>query len=666
MNKKEKEALSYFTQAYDRLKTVNEPYRTKFDTYDEFYRGYRDKTRYPMTYNYSFNKIIPIIYTILSRVMSHLYRTSDIVVVKARKKKDIQRSTIIEGVMNYQLANLNDIDTAGGSYMLMLKWMLSALIYGKGVVKAFWRKEERISPRRIVLNIPQIGQDQMGRPFVQDMQTKDYIIEESQVVYDGPYVENIPIRNFLPDPEYRDIQKMPCVAHLYTKSIDWLKAQQRNGTFHNVRELGEVKGSFGKASGNNTDSEEFKSIFQSIENAYTMDEIETEHHKANNIDIIDCYGKYALEKPIYEVGSGISMKGQEDEVLCTIANYDTVVRLEKTKYGIKPFFDIGAHINADRYWDTGIIELVKDQLEAYNNISNLRMQNAMMKVNTMIKVLVDSDIDPRALVWKPFGIIPVDAMDEVEMFDTPDVNSQVFREQIEFIDRCLQDVTGIYDYSKGVTPQRAEGVGVMYSLQSVGEARIKLLMMTMDYMGMRPLLKYIILLNCYNLPTGFEYRIVGLDSGQQQQFGQVFGTDLHLDYDFEAKYAAMEPALAKEFRLNQLMQLSTQWQQDPTVNQYEFKKAIFELLDWAQPERFLTDPDVVARQQQQAQQMQMMPQLLELQNKKEINLEDNKTKLIAQTMESEDVMKTEKMKADAQAKTRSTRNRKEGRSSKGA
>jgi hypothetical protein len=171
------------------------------------------------------------------------------------------------------------------------------------------------------------------------------------------------------------------------------------------------------------------------------------------------------------------------------------------------------------------------------------------------------------------------------------------------------------------------------------------------------------LLNCYNLPSGFEFRVSGSEGGQQQ-FNTVFGDALHLDYDFEAKYAAMEPALAKEYRINQLLQFSQMWAQDPSVNQYEFKRAVFELLDWAQPERFLTDPKQLAQMQQQQQQMAIMPQLLEQKHEQQLNLEDNKTKLIAQTLEAEDNLKLEKIRANAKAKTEQRRERQKGGSTK--
>lgn len=614
MNEREKEAYDYFMQTYFRLRDLNQPYRDKFDDYDEYYRGYRDDTQYPFAYNYSYNKMISVIYTVIGNFMAHLYRDDDLVVVKPKRKADIQRAEVAAGVLNHQLNNMNDVDFQGGSYMLFLQWFLSAMVFGKGIMRAYWRKEERVMPVRKEIMIPQIGFSPGGEAYLAGQQMREIVYPETQIAYDAPYIENIPVRQFLPDPEYRSIQKMPACAHIYTKSIEWAKRMERAGEFRNVGEIGMGTSDWKKLKGvGSVDVKEFNQKSLTIEDAWTIDEITTDRHKANDIDFIDIYGKYRLDGD------------REEEVVCTIANYDTVVKLKKVEYGCKPFFDIGAHINLHRYWDIGMVELMKDIQEAYNNLSNLRIHNAMMKVNTMLKVHVDSNINPKNLVWKPFGIIPVEDMDEVQPLEVADYSSPIYQEQIQFLDAIVQDMTGIYDYSKGVTPQRQEHVGTMYSIQSVAANRIKLLLMTMDYMGIRPLLKYMMLLNTYHLPSGFEYRISG--QNQQPGFGRAFGSDMHIDYDFEAKYAAMDPALAKEARVSQLLQYSQVWQQDPAVNHYEFKKAILELTDMANPDRFLNDPRQVQQMLEQQYMRELMPQLGQMEAQKTMQREQNQVEM---------------------------------------
>ncbi len=624
MTKKEVEAYSFFCSSYQRLKDLNQPYRSKFDTYDELYRGYREDSDYPFAYNHSYHKVIPVIYTVLAQVMSHLYKNNDIAVVKPRHKADIERADTISGVLNYQLNNLNSVDHQGGSYMVFFQWFLSALIHGKGIVRSFWRKEERDMPQRIELPVPQVDQ-RTGQ--VIGMESIELWHEAPQIVYDGPYVENIPVRQFMPDPEYRSIQQMPVVAHLHKKSMTWLRQMYEIGEFNknalqvgkNASDWNRTKSQSRTGSGQSVDWEEFQQVFRDIEQAYTIEEIESDRHKANNLDIVDCFGKYRLGNTTQYLGTGLALRPIEEEVQCTIANHDTIVKLEKVPYGMKPFFDVGAHINPHRYWDIGMIELIADVIEAYDNIANLRLHNSMMKVNTMIKVISDADIDPRSLVWKPFGIIPVESHDDIELLDTPDYTGHTFNEQIQFFESIIQDVTGIYDYAKGVTPERQERVGTITSLQSVAQNRVKLLILTMDYMGIRPLLKFMMMLNTHHLPSGFEFRVT--DAVEGEQFKRVWGSDLHVDYDFEARYAAMEPALAKESRIQNLLQFAQAWQGDPYVNQYEFKKAALELVDMVNPDKFLNDPQQVKQQMQQQAMQEMMSKIAPTQIQTEGNKE---------------------------------------------
>jgi hypothetical protein len=646
MNKREKEAYDYFFQTYVRLRDLNQPYRDNFDEYDEYYRGYRDDTDYPFAYNYSYNKMISVIYTVLGNFMSHLYRDDELVVVRPKRTADIQRAEVVAGVLNHQLHNMNCIDYQGGSYMLFLQWFLSAMVHGKGIMRAYWRKEERTLPVRREYQVPNLDFGPQGQIYIAGMDTREVMFPERQIVYDAPYLEVIPVRQFLPDPEYRSIQKMPACAHIYKKSMEWARRMEAAGEFKNVGEMGKGYKAYKDArTDGSVDVKEFMLKALEVEEAYDIDEIASNRHAANNIDFIDVYGKYALEGDVIDLDNKMTYKGRESECICTIANYDTVVRLKKVQYGAKPFFDIGAHINLHRYWDIGMVELLKDAQEAYNNISNLRVHNAMMKVNTMLKVHVDSNINPKNLVWKPFGIIPVEDMEEVQPLEVADYSSPIYQEQIQFLETIMQDMSGIYDYSKGVTPQRQEHVGTMYSIQSVAANRIKLLLMTMDYMGIRPLLKYMMMLNVYHLPSGFEYKITG--NSQQAQFGRAFGSDLHVDYDFEAKYASMDPALAKEARIQQLLQYAQLWQQDPTVNHYEFKRAILELTDMSNPERFLNDPQQVQQMLQEQYMKEIMPQLGQIESQERMQGEQNRVEMAKALLDYDAKLSTSEKKAES-------------------
>ena len=598
MHMKEEEVFKYLMTTYAEYWMLNNYNRDNYNEDLEYYVGYRNPQAYPLAYNEVFNKILPIIYTILSRFMDQLYQSGNIVSVKPRKKKDIRSAKSVESVLNYQLESLNDIDMQGGSYLTMMKWFFNALTFGKGVVKAYWRKEDRITPKRMTL--PQPKFDRYDR--LQGMDYVDHVSQEMQTIYDGPYVEVLHNKLFLPHPEYKSIQQMPACFLVYKKTIDYIRKKEREGIYHNLDELGWT--SAGGSSTESTDSREAFVKSLSIEGADTVTADELNHDlKTPSVDIIEAYTKLILKDAPYEVGSGLQIKGDEEEVICHIGNYKTILSVQRNTYGIRPLFDIGCYMQPEMYWDIGMIRLTKGLQEQYNNLGNLRIQNAMMLINQMIKVRADADIDPKALVWRPFGIVPVDDMEDVQPLTVPDFNSQVFKEQEGFYDQTIQDLTGMYEWNMGRTPERQEKVGVVQGIQRMGEARAKLMLMSMDYLGIRPLLKYMMILNTYHLPSGFEYRI---GDKEGQGFGQIFSGDIHPDFDFCARYTSMEPVLGKQYRAQQLVQLAAAWQKNPWINWYQMSKTIMELLDIREADQVLKNPQQFAQEMQMKQKQAMM------------------------------------------------------------
>lgn len=599
--------FKHFLAAYKHQYDLNQYAREQYDDDLEFYRSYKNPTASPLAYNLSFNKLLPRMYVMLSRFMDQLYQagTSDLVSVKPRKRGDVERAPRVQGLLNYQLETLNDCDMQGGSYFFNFAWMFNALTFGKGISKMYWKKEERITPRRIDVPIPRF--DQRGNLIGLD--SRAIVIEAPQMVYDGPYAEVIHNKCFVPHPHYKNIQKMPFVFCVYKRSLDYIKKKADEGVFIKkyIKDIGYTGEKIGSSAGGNDTLEAIIKSIQ-IDSAVEMSKLDSDRITPD-IDVIEGYGRIIFpedDRP-YEVGSGYKIKGKESEAIVHIGNYTTLLSVQKNTSEIRPFFDIGCYHNPELYWDIGVVNLGKSVQTQYDNLGNLRLQNAMMLVNQMLKVRQDADIDPAYLVWKPFGLIPVEDMDDVQPLTVPDLSGGgVFREQEAFFEEVLSDMIGIYPYNMGQTPERQERVGVIHSLQSMGEARTRLLMMTMDHQGFKPFLRHMMYLNMLYLDPKTEARI---NTNQGMEFKPLFTGDLHVDYDFSARYTAMEPALGKHFRAQQLIQYATMWQGNPHLQQYQFMRAILEMLDFHDSDRYLYTPQQVQQQMQQQQQQAIQTQL---------------------------------------------------------
>ena len=92
MNKRDDAVFKHLMERYKFHWDANQYNRTEYDNCLEYYRGVSSSSGFPLVYKESFNRILPIIYTILSRFMDQLFQSSDIVSVEPRKKADIQRA----------------------------------------------------------------------------------------------------------------------------------------------------------------------------------------------------------------------------------------------------------------------------------------------------------------------------------------------------------------------------------------------------------------------------------------------------------------------------------------------------------------------------------------------------------------------------------------------
>jgi hypothetical protein len=232
MNKRDEKIFKDLMQRYKWQWDKNQYNRTNYDSDLEYYRGYRNSMNYPLAFNEVFNRILPIIHTLLSRFMDQLYQGGNIISVKPRKKKDVARAKSVEGVLNYQMETMNDLDGQGGSYLTMMKWFFNTITFGKGISKLYWRKEERISPKRMAVPVPNF--DRMGN--FQGYDILDNVTQEMQTVYDGPYMEVLHNKCFVPHPEYKQIGQMPQVFIVYRKSLEEIKRMADKGIYKNVND----------------------------------------------------------------------------------------------------------------------------------------------------------------------------------------------------------------------------------------------------------------------------------------------------------------------------------------------------------------------------------------------------------------------------------------------
>jgi len=119
-------------------------------------------------------------------------------------------------------------------------------------------------------------------------------------------------------------------------------------------------------------------------------------------------------------------------------------------------------------------------------------------------------------------------------------------------------------------------------------------------------------LNMFHLPDDHEAKV---NTKQGEGFTPLFPGDIHLDYDYSARYTGMEPALGKQYRAQQLLQLSQIWKDNPYLQQHQFMKAVMELMDFQDSDKYVKSPQQLQKEQQAAMQQQMMVKNIEHEQK---------------------------------------------------
>ena len=356
MNERDETAFKYFLSSWKTNWDLNQYYRMVRRRFRVLSR-LSGREQLPDDVQPLLQQIPPRVFTVLSRFMEQLYQggTGDLVSVRPRKRGDVDRAPRVAGLLNYQLENLNACDGNGGSYYHNFQWMFNALTFGKGITKLYWKKEDRMAPRRMMVPVPKM--DPYGR--IVGMDILPVTTNDMQTIYDGPYAEVVHNKLFNPHPHYRNIQKMPFVGCLYSRSIDYIKRKADQGVFRNIDQLGWSSINTSD-SGYGTDSGEAFAKSISIEGV-SQNDINTAMEKARApmVDVIEGYGRYIFpeDEVPYEIGSGVSIKGMESEAIVHIGNYKTLLSLEKNPYQVRPFFDIGCYYHPELYWDIGIVRL---------------------------------------------------------------------------------------------------------------------------------------------------------------------------------------------------------------------------------------------------------------------------------------------------------------------
>jgi hypothetical protein len=425
-------------------------------------------------------------------------------------------------------------------------------IYGTAITKQTWDYRE--------------GKAVTRRPSVKTPGTYDLVLV-NRTIADDPKVTLVPLLDFFFDPAGTTIDECRYNIHRYWEDL------------HELQHKNDLSGG----------------MYRNLDKIHDTD---------------DSSGAAAADKMAAELGYSTPINAQKgveiweywtDDWVVKIANQSTVIYS-----GINPYFHMKKPFAKwvdtsvpNEFYGIGIAESIECLQAELNTTRNQRIDNVSLVLNKMWKIIRGANVDTTQLVSRPSGFIEVDEKDDVEELEFTDVTQSAYQEEA-IIKGDMDRTTGIHDTERGSTPTRRETATTMNILSTAGNQRFELKTMLAEYGGCHDMINQIMWLDQQYIDRQRELILLGDDGTLDTD--TISPEEIQGNWSIVAVGSSIEPAVNKEMRQTNLVNLYNMVQQRPDVDSAALLKMILEEFDIKNADRFFM-------QQQGTMPTGMLPQM---------------------------------------------------------
>lgn len=498
---------------------------------------------------------LQIPFTIIETVAPRLVAELPKLIATPYGPEDVESAKAMETLLDWSVRNSK-------LYLEMVKGTKSALKYGTGVFKTFYKIRTATARRAVPVMEEQtvavpvervdpdsglVMRDIEGRPIIE---TREETIGQIQVgtrfekyeyvAYDGPAAEAVDLFNFWVAPEAEDVQSARYVIHRVYRSMDYVLQRIQEGVYR-------FPPGFGP--GDLADLTQEPSGMR--RNAIDMGAQDNDPTR-KDVELLE----YWLD----------------DGRVITAMNRKHILRVHQNPYdhGQKPFIRIVDYFQEHEFYGKGEIEVIEQQADLQNALVNQRIDNVRLIMDPILGVNSSMLVDPSQLTTRPGGVIetrgdlPVNEI--IQRIEIGDVTSSAF-DEATINKQMIDEVSGISDYQRGVpsggSPDTASAA-MLFS--EAGTNRFALKVRLFEMMGWSEIgMHYGSLLQQYTTKP----RLVRLLGENGQWLFETFDPESlqgRFDYDIESASSVMTESMRKEEAMS-LLQIGAQYiaQVDPMV-----------------------------------------------------------------------------------------------------
>lgn len=475
--KDEEEHKALVAWANQAFTAANSARQDHYDRWKRWYKLYQSYVQRPKG-SWESKVFWPLVFYTVETVAPRLVSSLPKFTVYPVGEQDVEPAQQMEQLMHWATQN-SDL------YVELVKSVKSALKYGTGILKTYWKQEKAIGrvPQPVMQAVmeqrPVMDGDQQvlsmdGRPVVEEVQVGEEpaVDEEGNqlteftpqeyVIYEGPAAEAIDIFNFWVAPEAEEIPGARYVIDRRYRDWAYIERMAKEGDY------------------------KIPEWLTKNDIASTPDEPMTD--KLGEIEI----GVYGNADPTRKPVEILEFWTDDNRVI-TVANRKAILRVIENPYdhGQKPFVRVVDILNEHEFWGTGEIQPLEGLQDYMNAQINQRIDNVRLVLNKMFGVNVKEIADMSDLESRPGGVVRITSdipvRDVLMPIDFGDITGSAYTEVAE-AERFSEKVSSVGAYQIGVetpsTNRTATGASLM---NEAGNSRFSLKTRLMELIGLRPL-----------------------------------------------------------------------------------------------------------------------------------------------------------------------------------
>lgn len=573
--------LTYVQLVVDRARHAQNQYQSYFrritrwyDLYRGIYSGrfqqFRNNVHIPFT--------LSVIQSDVARKVQATFGVWPIVSFAGYSTEDAAIARKVETLISAQMKDAKSFHKA---YDLFL----SGNLYGNGIARYSWRKDERFERWREV-----------------DDHFDIEVVREGNVVrFDGPDWDVIDPLDFWLQPGQRRIQDAAWAIHRYYLDIDQIEQMVKQGVFKR-----DAYDQLKQAPMNQTQTSELGERMSVYRNASDWEARRTEKH-ARPVEIWEMWG---------EVPSDNALDGVTNVVL-TVANRRVLLRGRENPYwhGQIPFLNYCPNPDLHYFHGIGKAEIAEKLQITANRLANQKLDALDLFIDPVFLANRQSGIDTQNLIMRAGRVIGVDGpVDDSQVRALiPDLRGlQQAYAEIGQLSGWIQAGTGIIEDTVAGLPSSGRQTAREYlGRQEAGLSRVMMEARLAEEDFVEELANGFRMLDRQHLDTPHELKILGSTATINPITGlpmpqEPMVIDIgDLNQDYRARAMGASQTMGKAVRQQNLIAVLQAFTSNPAllsaVNWSAMATEILRTFDFLNPQEFLNSQQTNLNEQAMAQ-----------------------------------------------------------------